>query len=63
MFPYNGPEGEQAEVEMKACCFTGHRDLPAGQEGMIIEKACEVLDRLMEEGVTEFGSAAPSGLT
>ena len=39
---------------MKACFFTGHRDLPTGQEEMIAGKAREVLARLIGEGVAEF---------
>ena len=39
---------------MKACCFTGHRDLPAGKEAWIAEQARSLLIRLMDEGVTEF---------
>ena len=40
--------------EIKVCCFTGHRDLPAVQEEKIIEKARALLTRLIDEGVTEF---------
>ena len=39
---------------MKACCFTGHRDLPKGEAERLTEKAKALILQLIQEGVTEF---------
>lgn len=37
------------------CCFTGHRNLPAGQEDEIWKRVYACLEPLLEEGVHYFG--------
>lgn len=39
---------------MKACCFTGHRDLPKGEAEQLTEKAKALILLLIQEGFTEF---------
>lgn len=39
---------------MKACCFTGHRDLPKGEAERLTEKARALILLLIQEGFTEF---------
>ena len=39
---------------MKACCFTGHRDLPKGEAERLTEKARPLILLLIQEGFTEF---------
>lgn len=39
---------------MKACCFTGHRDLPKGEAEQLTEKARALILLLIQEGFTEF---------
>ena len=39
---------------MKACCFTGHRDIPEAEKERIMEKARAEILRLTGEGVEEF---------
>ena len=39
---------------MKACCFTGHRDLPKGEAERLTEKAKALILLLIQEGFTEF---------
>ena len=39
---------------MKACCFTGHRDLPKGEAERLTEKARALILQLIHEGFTEF---------
>ncbi len=36
------------------CCFTGHRELPSGQENIIKEKLTAVLTELIQDGITDF---------
>ena len=35
---------------MKACCFTGHRDLPKGEAERLTEKARALILLLIQEG-------------
>ena len=37
------------------CCFTGHRNLPIGQEEEVWKRAYTCLNPLLEEGVHYFG--------
>ena len=39
---------------MKACCFTGHRDLPKGEAEQLTENAKALILLLIQEGFTEF---------
>jgi uncharacterized phage-like protein YoqJ len=41
-------------IRMKACCFTGHRDLPKGEAEQLTEKAKALILLLIQEGFTEF---------
>lgn len=43
------------------CCFTGHRDLPAGQEEEIWRRVHTCLEPLLEEGVRYFGVGGALG--
>ena len=38
----------------QSCCFTGHRQLPPGDEAAITEKLSAQIDALAEQGVTRF---------
>jgi hypothetical protein len=42
---------------MKACCFTGHRDLPKGEAERLTEKARALILLLIQEG--EFPRGLP----
>lgn len=41
-------------MKNQTCCFTGHREIPAGEENIIKERLTEVLTSLIEEGITDF---------
>ena len=41
-------------MKNNTCCFTGHREIPAGEENVIKERLTEVLISLIEEGITDF---------
>ncbi len=43
------------------CCFTGHRNLPMGQEEEIWRRVCACLEPLLEEGVRYFGVGGALG--
>lgn len=43
------------------CCFTGHRNLPAGQEEKIWRRVHTCLETLLEEGVRYFGVGGALG--
>ena len=43
------------------CCFTGHRNLPAGQEDEIWKRVYACLEPLLEEGVRYFGVGGALG--
>ena len=43
------------------CCFTGHRNLPAGQEEEIWRRVHTCLEPLLEEGVRYFGVGGALG--
>ena len=43
------------------CCFTGHRNLPAGQEDEIWKRVYVCLEPLLEEGVRYFGVGGALG--
>lgn len=43
------------------CCFTGHRNLPVGQEEEIWKRVYACLNPLLEEGVRYFGVGGALG--
>ena len=43
------------------CCFTGHRNLPIGQEEEIWKRVYACLNPLLEEGVRYFGVGGALG--
>ena len=43
------------------CCFTGHRNLPIGQEEEIWKRVYACLESLLEEGVRYFGVGGALG--
>ena len=43
------------------CCFTGHRNLPIGQEEEIWKRVYACLEPLLEEGVRYFGVGGALG--
>lgn len=43
------------------CCFTGHRNLPIGQEEKIWKRVYACLEPLLEEGVRYFGVGGALG--
>ena len=43
------------------CCFTGHRNLPIGQEEEIWKRVYARLEPLLEEGVRYFGVGGALG--
>ena len=43
------------------CCFTGHRNLPAGQEEEIWRRVYACLEPLLEEGMRYFGVGGALG--
>ena len=43
------------------CCFTGHRNLPAGREDEIWKQVYACLEPLLKEGVRYFGVGGALG--
>ena len=48
-------------MENKACCFTGHRELPANKMAKIREKLTEQLEKLIEQGFCDFYAGGALG--
>ncbi len=49
------------ETFQKMCCFTGHRNLPAGKMESIIKRLNDEMENLMYQGVTNFISGGAVG--
>lgn len=49
------------DKRLYTCCFTGHRELPAGREGEIWRHVLARLEPLMDQGVRYFGVGGALG--
>lgn len=48
-------------MKNKTCCFTGHREIPNKEQAIIKAKIKEKIIKLIENGVTYFGTGGARG--
>lgn len=48
-------------MKQKTCCFTGHRDIPAGDYQLIFKKTEEMVESLIKKGYLYFGAGGALG--
>ena len=49
------------DFKMKTCCFTGHRDIAPGDVPKILGRVREILEPLIQNGVSFFGVGGAVG--
>jgi len=49
------------ELRIKTCCFTGHREIPAGFEAELKERTKRVILELLPSGIRFFGTGGARG--